>query len=44
MKKSQFLLEAKIGRYKLYDRSFLSLILKHGWVSDEVRIVKNEAI
>ena len=32
----QFLLEAKIQLYKLYDKSFLSLILKNGWIADEV--------
>ena len=32
----QWLLEAKIESFKLYDKSFLTLILKNGWVSDEV--------
>lgn len=32
----QWLLEAKIGSYKLYDRSLLTLILNNGWVSDDV--------
>ena len=36
--KPKWLLEAKIGSYKLYDKSFLSLILKNGWVSDDVRL------
>ena len=34
--KPQWLLEAKIDSYKLYDKSILSLIVKNGWVSDEV--------
>ena len=34
--KPQWLLEAKIGAYKLYDKSFLTLVLKSGWVSDDV--------
>ena len=33
----QYLLEAKISSYKLYDNSLVSLIPKHGWLSDEVR-------
>ena len=32
----QYLLEAKIASYKLYDNSLISLIPKHGWLSDEV--------
>ena len=32
----QWLLEAKIDSYKLYDKSMLTLILKNGWVSDDV--------
>jgi len=36
--RAQWLLESKIERYKLYDKSFLSLILKDEWVSDEVTI------
>ena len=36
---AQWLLEAKIQSYKLYDKSFLSLILKNGWVADEVRLI-----
>ena len=35
--KPQWLLEAKIGKYKLYDKSFLTLIPKDEWVTDEVR-------
>ena len=38
-KRPQWLLEAKIQSYKLYDKSFLSLILKNGWVADEVRLI-----
>ena len=38
--KPQFLLEAKIQSYKLYDKSFLSLISKNGWVADEVRCLR----
>ena len=34
--KPQWLLEAKIKTYKLYDHSFLSLIRNSGWVADEV--------
>lgn len=34
----QYLLEAKIASYKLYDKSLLSLIPKNGWLSDEVAI------
>ena len=34
----KWLLEAKIASYKLYDKSFLSLVLKKGWVSDDVNI------
>ena len=34
----KWLLEAKIDSYKLYDKSFLSLILKNGWVSDDVSL------
>ena len=34
---AQWLLEAKIGHYKLFDKSFLSLILRNAWVADEVR-------
>ena len=34
----QYLLEAKISSYKLYDKSLLSLIPKNGLLSDEVRI------
>ena len=33
----QYLLEAKISSYKLYDNSLVSLIPKHGWLSDEVK-------
>ena len=36
--KPKWLLEAKIGSYKLYDKSFLSLILKSEWVSDDVSL------
>ena len=36
--KPQWLLQAKIKSYKLYDYSFLSLIYSTGWVSDEVRM------
>ena len=32
----QWLLEAKIDSYKLYDKSMLTLILKNGCVSDDV--------
>ena len=32
----QYLLEAKISSYKLYDKSLFSLISKTGWLSDEV--------
>ena len=34
--KPKWLLEAKIASYKLYDASFLSLILRNGWVKDDV--------
>ena len=34
--KPQWLLQAKIGAYKLYDKSCLTLVLKNGWVSDDV--------
>ena len=34
----QWLLEAKVGPYKLYDISFESLIGKNSWVSDEVSL------
>ena len=33
---SQYLLEAKVHTYKIYDKSILSLIQENGWVSDEV--------
>ena len=33
---TQYLLEAKISSYKLYDKSLLSLIPTKGWLSDEV--------
>ena len=33
---SQYLLEAKIQTYKIYDKSILSIIQENGWVSDEV--------
>ena len=32
----QWLLEAKIDSYKIYDKSILTLYPKNGWVSDEV--------
>jgi len=32
----KWLLEAKIGKYKLYDLSILSLGRRNTWVSDEV--------
>ena len=35
----QWVLEAKISSYKLYTRSFLSLLMEKGWISDEVAIV-----
>ena len=31
-----WVLEAKVGKYKLYTRSFLSLLMDKAWVSDEV--------
>lgn len=31
-----WILEAKVGTYNLYTRSFLSLLKARGWVSDEV--------
>ena len=34
--KPKWLLEAKIASYKLYDTSFLSLIIRNGWVTDDV--------
>jgi len=34
----EYLLMAKIGKYKLWDKSFLSLIIDGSWVSDEVDI------
>lgn len=34
--KTQMLLVAKIGSYKIYDNSLLSLIDDNGWVPDEV--------
>ena len=38
--KPKWLLEAKIASYKLYDTSFpVSLILKKGWVSDDVSLL-----
>ena len=33
---SQWLLEAKTKSYKLYDKSFLSLIYNTGWDSDGI--------
>ena len=33
----EWLLEAKIGKYKLWDKSIFSLIYKNAWVSDEVQ-------
>jgi len=33
--KTQMLFEAKIGSYKVYDESILSLIDVNGWVTDE---------
>ena len=35
----QWVLEAKISSYKLYTKSFLSLLMEKGWISDEVAIV-----
>jgi len=34
----EYLLMAKIGKYKLWDKSFVSLIIDGSWVSDEVDI------
>ena len=31
-----WVLEAKVGKYKLYTMSFLSLLMDKAWVSDEV--------
>ena len=41
--KPKWLLIAKIGSYKLYDKSFLSLILKNQWVSDDVSLLTGVA-
>ena len=41
--KPKWLLEAKIGSYKLYDTSFLSLILKNQRVSDDVSLLTGAA-
>ena len=35
-----WILEAKVGTYKLYTRSLLSLLIARAWISDEVSIVK----
>ena len=42
--KPQFILEAKVGPYKLFDKSFQSLILKNAWVSDEVSKFNNKVM
>ena len=31
-----WILEAKVGTYKLYTRSFLNLLMDREWISDEV--------
>ena len=31
-----WILEAKVGKYKLYTRLFLGLLMDKAWVSDEV--------
>jgi len=31
-----WILEAKVGTYKLYTRSFFSLLMARAWISDEV--------
>ena len=31
-----WILEAKVASYKLYTRSFLSLLMDKGWIADEV--------
>ena len=31
-----WILEAKVASYKLYTRSFLSLLMDKGWIGDEV--------
>ena len=37
---SRWILQAKIHTYKLYTQSFLSLLMRNGWVSDEVLVHK----
>lgn len=41
--KHKWLLEAKIGKYKLYDISIISLARKNEWVADEVCTLVIEA-
>ena len=44
MEKTQMLLEAKIGSYKVYDEGIQSLMQIDGWVTDEVRVCNNYEI